>query len=139
MYFLWNSVSTDDQIFSQLLSTCILCGCILDPHLNHLHETIIQTSVDMIFTSSYIIEHLTAYKVLNFRWDTSSSHNALWQFLSNSCAHVLREFCGNSVANPNELCQFKTSLETFLLSFLVLCLGTKTFSQLKIMHSRQKM
>ena len=137
MYFLWNSVSTDDQIFSQLLSTCILCGCILDPHLNHLHETIMQTSVDMIFISNYIIEHLTAYKVLNFPWDTSSSHNALWQFLSNSCAHFRREW--NSVANPNEICQFKTSLETFLPSFLVLCLGIKTFSQLKIMHSRQKM
>ena len=137
MYFLWNSVSTDNQIFSQLLSTCIVCGCILDPLLDHLDETIIQTSVDMRFTSSYIIEHLTAYKVLNFPWDISSSRNSLWQFLSNSCAHFRREW--NSVANPNELCQFKTSLETFLPSFLVLCLGTKTFSQLKIMHSRQKM
>jgi len=127
MYFLWNSVSTDDQTFSQLLSTCV-CGCILDPHV----DQIIQTSVDMIFISTYIIEHLTAYKELNFHWDTSSSHNALWQFLSNSCTYFRRE-C-NSVANPDELFQFKTSLESFLPSFLVLCLGTKTFSQLKIMQ-----
>lgn len=132
MYFLWDSVFTDDQTFSQLLSTCIVCGCILDPHLDHLNETIIQTSVDMIFICTYIIEHLTVSKVLNFYWDTSSPHNALWQFLSNSCAHFPREW--NTVANPDELCQFKTSLETFLPSFLVLCLGTKTFSQLKIMQ-----
>lgn len=65
-----------------------------------------------------------------------------YQFFSQCTMAVSEQFlCAlsprNSVANPNELCQFKTSLETFLPSFLVLCLGTKTFSQLKIMQKTE--